>query len=204
MSRSLDPNLLARVPDPSSHVGAASSVGNSTFGNPKHANLRSVADAPGSARRVGSVRTRPAAKTARVLGFSQPSSSFADVITRMRRSLGNSPLGVFLHGYLDLKSTASTSEPELTTGHASPFLMPDSFRDDCEAPHPRGLRRGLYRRRLARHCVNVLIGYFSYIELGCPRGCPFRASGPLSEVQRIAAENLEGEIVSFLRHQPAL
>ena len=201
---SLDPNSLARVPDPSTHVGAALSIGNSTLGNPKHAGLRSVADVAGSARRVGNVRTRSAAEPAHILGFSRPSSSFADVITRMRRSLGNSPLGVFLHGYLDLKSTAPTSELELTTGHASPFPMPVPFRDDCEAPHPRGLRRGLYQRRLARHCVNVLIGYFSYVELGCPRGCPFNASGPLSEVQRIAAENLEGEIVRFLRHDRGL
>ena len=203
-SPSLDPNSLARVPDPSTHVGAALSIGNSTLGSPKHANLRSVADVAGSAHRVGNARTRSAAEPAHILGFSRPSSSFADVITRMRRSLGNSPLGVFLHGYLDLKSTAPTSELELTTGHASPFPMPVPFRDDCEAPHPRGLRRGLYQRRLARHCANVLIGYFSYIELGCPRGCPFNASGPLSEVQRIAAENLEGEIVRFLRHDRGL
>ncbi len=124
MSRSLDPNLLARVPDPSSHVGAVSCVGHSTSGNPKHANLRSAADVAGCARRVGSIRSRPAAKSARVLGFSQLSSSFADVITRMRRSLGNS------HLVFSCMATWTSSLQPLRVSRSSrlDMLLPSSCR----------------------------------------------------------------------------
>ena len=73
------------------------------------------------------------------------------------------------------------------------------FVDALSAPQRRGSTRGKYHRSCAQHCANILIGYYSFLELGCPCQPPDIADVGLSSLQQAAADNLEDELLRYIR-----
>ncbi len=142
----------------------------------------------------------PAPRTSRrsPLGFKSPCGSFCDVLLRMRRALGRSPLGSFMHVYLGGTTAASTSR-SYPAADASLYPMPVPFPEFAEPPVKRGTTPSKFRRGLAMHAANLLCGHFSFLELGCPRVCPSFAGESPSFVQMVAADNLASDVLSFLR-----
>ena len=79
--------------------------------------------------------------------------------------------------------------------------MPVPFVDALSAPQRRGSTRGKYHRSCARHRANILIGYQSLLVFGCPRQPPDTADVGLSSLQQAAADNLEDELLRYIRSE---
>ena len=117
----------------------------------------------------------------------------------MRRSLGRSPLGCYVHSFVGIQSSASMSGGLSATESTSLYPMPVPYPDFVEPPSRRGLSLARFRQAACRHGVNILVGYFNFLELGCPRKAPPLSSRTLTAAQRIASENLLEDMLGFVR-----
>ena len=61
------------------------------------------------------------------------------------------------------------------------------------------MTRKMYVLALSRYGTNVLFGYWSYLELGCPKGSRGVPRGELSTLQSVAADNVASELLEFIR-----
>ena len=69
----------------------------------------------------------------------------------------------------------------------------------CGSPRRLQLSRKKYKFAVSRYGTNVLFGFWSFVELGCPKGARSVAYGELSALQRVASENVAGELLEFVR-----
>ena len=56
-----------------------------------------------------------------------------------------------------------------------------------------------FKKRVAQHGANILMGYFNYVECGCPH-VPVHVTGTVNALQEVAGENVRDELLSFIRH----
>ena len=102
----------------------------------------------------------------------------------------------FQVGHLNSIQPPTGSPPADAT---SLYPMPIPFPEFTEAPGRRGLSLARFRQATCRHGVNILVGYFNFLELGCPRKYSPLSCHLLSEAQRVAADNLLEDLLSFVR-----
>ena len=125
------------------------------------------------------------------LGFKTPCKSFVDVLGRFARSLGRSPLGVVMQAYLGSQSAACGLQIRCCT--PCRCLFRSSLWHALLEVWP---RRDTF---VACHAAKILFGHFGFLQLGCPRQPPVFEPLQPNAVQTIAAENLAGDVLSFLR-----
>ena len=124
------------------------------------------------------------------------------MLTRFKRVVGNSPLGCFLNGYFrpPTNSAVTSGQSPLTSAaHESKLLYPCRvpFPEHCQPPKRAAMTRRKYKMSCSRYGANILFGYFTFLELGCPKQPRFNFAPELTSLQRIAAENIAGELLSF-------
>ena len=61
------------------------------------------------------------------------------------------------------------------------------------------MSRKKYKFAVSRYGTNVLFGFWSFVELGCPKGARSVPHGELSALQRVASENVAGELLELVR-----
>ncbi len=117
----------------------------------------------------------------------------------MRRSLGRSPLGCYVHSYFGMQSSASMSGGISAADSTSLYPMPVPFPEFVDPPGRRGFSLAKFRQAACRHGVDIPVGCFNFLELGCPRKAPPLSSRTLTAAQRIASENVLEDMLGFVR-----